>query len=66
MSAERSRWALRRDELRGGPPRDLQPCGTVAAARRHQRAGEPLCEACRTAWTSHQHRMYVQRNGKGR
>ena len=29
--------------------RELQPCGTVAAARRHQRAGEALCEACAQA-----------------
>ena len=29
--------------------RKLQPCGTVAAARRHRRRGEELCEACRQA-----------------
>ena len=32
--------------------RELQPCGTVAAARRHQRDPEkfgPLCEACAQA-----------------
>ena len=29
--------------------RELKPCGTVAAARRHQRAGEALCEACAQA-----------------
>lgn len=29
--------------------RDLKPCGTVAAARRHQRRGEPLCKACEQA-----------------
>ena len=28
---------------------DLKPCGTYAAARRHERAGEPLCEPCRQA-----------------
>ena len=27
-------------------------CGTEAGARRHYRAGEPLCQACRTAWTT--------------
>lgn len=27
----------------------LKPCGTVAAARRHQRAGEELCEPCAQA-----------------
>ena len=29
--------------------RELQPCGTVAAARRHQRAGEALCDECAQA-----------------
>lgn len=29
--------------------RELKPCGTVAAARRHRRRGEPLCDACRQA-----------------
>ena len=29
--------------------RELKPCGTAAAARRHRRSGEPLCDACRQA-----------------
>jgi hypothetical protein len=29
--------------------RNLEPCGTPAAARRHNRHGEPLCDACRRA-----------------
>lgn len=29
--------------------RSLAPCGTLAAARRHRRNGEPLCDACREA-----------------
>jgi hypothetical protein len=29
------------------PPRELQPCGTEAAAARHRYHGEDLCEACR-------------------
>lgn len=29
--------------------KELQPCGTVAAARRHQRAGEPVCDECQQA-----------------
>lgn len=28
-------------------PRELRPCGTIAAARRHRDRGEPLDEACR-------------------
>ena len=29
--------------------KDLAPCGTAAAARRHGKHGEPLDEACKTA-----------------
>ena len=29
--------------------RELKPCGTPAAARRHRRKGEPLCEVCEQA-----------------
>lgn len=29
--------------------RELQPCGTLGAAKRHRRAGQPLCEPCREA-----------------
>lgn len=29
--------------------RELKPCGTPAAARRHWRLGEELCDACREA-----------------
>ncbi|WP_175439143.1 WhiB family transcriptional regulator [Streptomyces vilmorinianum] len=30
-------------------PRPVPKCGTTAAMRRHQRLGEPLCDACRDA-----------------
>ena len=30
-------------------PWNLEPCGTLAAYRRHSRAGEKPCEACRRA-----------------
>ena len=30
-------------------PRELKPCGTTAAARRHHRKGEELCDLCREA-----------------
>lgn len=37
----------------------LEPCGTLAAARRHQRAGEPLDELCRQAQCRNtQHRRW--------
>lgn len=38
-----------------------QPCGTYAAARRHQRKGEPLCYACTIALAAHQQEMYEKR-----
>ncbi len=41
-----------RDRQRGGPPRVTKQCGSIAAARRHQRAGEPLCDLCRPVWNS--------------
>lgn len=42
-------------------PPTVKPCGTYAAARRHQRRGEPLCAACVAALAEHQHRMYLRR-----
>jgi hypothetical protein len=33
--------------MSGPPPR--QPCGTLAAVRRHYRRGEPVCADCRQA-----------------
>ena len=35
-----------RDRRRGAPPRQLEPCGTLAAWRRHQRHGEAPCPPC--------------------
>lgn len=44
--AEKSRRY--RDRVRGGPPRQELPIehGTARAMRRHERAGEELCDAC--------------------
>lgn len=30
------------------PSRSLQPCGTIAALRRHQARGERVCDACKS------------------
>lgn len=38
-----------------------RPCGTVAAYRRHQRHGEPPCDACRQAMAAQQHDWYQRR-----
>jgi hypothetical protein len=43
-----------RDRKRGKPPRTPLPCGTRAAATRHRRKGEPLCDACREAERAYQ------------
>lgn len=44
---------------RGRKP--TQPCGTVAAYKRHGRAGEPPCDPCRAAWAAKQRRLYAKR-----
>jgi hypothetical protein len=54
-------WKDRRIAERGGPPRSPKPCGTYAAARRHQRKGEPLDPACSQALKDHQRAMYERR-----
>ena len=41
--------------------KDLKPHGTIAAVRRHQRAGDPLCEQCRVAWRDYRRE---RRNGQ--
>lgn len=56
-----SRWTVYRDRKRGGPARTPKPHGTVAAARRHQRAAEPLCEPCKIVWAAYQHTQYERR-----
>lgn len=45
--------ALKKDEERvfvnGRVFRVLKPCGTTAAAKRHRRRGEDVCDACHAA-----------------
>lgn len=57
--AERARRY--RDKKRGGEPRVPKPCPSIAAARRHQRNGEPMCGPCEALWREHQRKMYEQR-----
>jgi hypothetical protein len=48
-----------------GGPEPTQPHGTLAAARRHQRRKEPLCEPCRQAETRRRRTAgYAKRQGK--
>ena len=42
-------------------PKPSQPCGTVAAYKRHRRAGEDPCAACAAAWATKQREMYAAR-----
>jgi hypothetical protein len=44
---KRAYWAERKRISRAGLARKPLPCGTEAAARRHRRRGEPVCDACR-------------------
>jgi hypothetical protein len=63
--AERAR--AYRDRKRGAPPRPLEPCGSLAAARRHERAGVKLADmdpACRDAMRKHNARMQAQWRAK--
>ena len=57
----RSRFAIYRDKKRGAPVPPLKECGTYAAARRHQRRKEPLCENCRMALNARQRDLYAKR-----
>ena len=49
MTTPAERQKAYRDRKRGGPPPELQQCGTRAAAERHRRAHEPLCDDCAAA-----------------
>jgi hypothetical protein len=54
-------WRAKHGAGTGKPGRPVtQPCGTVAAYKRHQRHRELPCEACRSAWSDWQ-RAYHQR-----
>ena len=60
--AERS-WAYR-NRKRGGAPREPKPHGTMAAYRRHERAQEPPCQACKQAHAEYQRALYANRKAR--
>ncbi len=67
-SAEYQRkWRASKGARTGQPGRPVtQPCGTVAAYRRHGRNGEEPCEACRQAERERQAELYRRRKaGEG-
>lgn len=45
---------IKKDPDRGGKVRELQPCGTPAAYRRHVYHGEIACAKCLKAWSKAQ------------
>ena len=45
-------------------PPEFQPCGTAAAAKRHERRGEPKCEPCRVAAMEANRKAQERRNKK--
>ena len=51
----------------GEPPPSLavepHPCGTTAAAARHRKKGEPLCEPCRLAEREYHNAYRAERRG---
>jgi len=58
----RARIAREAGRTPGRPgPKVSQPCGTVAAYKRHTRRQEPPCEACRKAWAEWQRDYYKRK-----
>ncbi len=64
MTTNAEYQAAYRQRVKDGTPFAPKACGTVAAVRRHQRAGEPLCALCRPVWADYQAATY--RRGKGK
>lgn len=59
------RWRASKGARTGQPGRPAtQPCGTVAAFRRHKRAGEEPCDACKQAERERQAELYRRRKGE--
>ncbi|MER5322397.1 DUF7368 family protein [Streptosporangium roseum] len=44
---------LKKKRVRTRPQKRLKPCGTYAAARRHQKNHEPLCDPCADAFSQY-------------
>ena len=48
------------------PRRELAPCGTVTAAKRHQARGEEMCSSCLVVYREYERVRARQRYGKDR
>lgn len=67
-NADRQRRYRERKGARVGQgpgPAPSQPCGTLAAYRRHTRRGEPIDDACRLAYNAAQRDYYARRKSSG-
>lgn len=42
-----------------------EPCGTVAAYKRHRKHGEDPCGPCKAAWATAQRHYWAKRKGIG-
>ena len=59
---QQRRWRASKGARTGQPgPPPTQPHGTLAAARRHQRHGETMCDACRVAYNAAARAAYAKR-----
>jgi hypothetical protein len=66
-SADLSRDSKDERQTRAEAPRRLQPCGTWAAYKRHRKAGEVPCDACKEASALRSRGRYKRMgNGEGR
>lgn len=55
-------WRAKHGARTGRPgPKPTRPHGTLAAYRRHQRAGEPPCGPCKEANAAYQRQRYAAR-----
>jgi hypothetical protein len=63
---QQRRWRASKGARTGQPGRrPVQPCGTVAAYRRHRRRGEQPCEACEAAMSTWNREQYERRKAGG-
>jgi hypothetical protein len=60
-------WRARHGARTGQIGRPVtQPCGTVAAYKRHRKNGEQPCGPCLDAWNAKQREMYQARKLKSK
>lgn len=59
------KWRASKGARTGAPGRPVtQPHGTPAAYKRHRRAGEEPCAACRAAESERQRELYQRRKNR--